>query len=159
MAAGSRARRPKGSPEHDPRWDDRTIDEWYDIWEDTEWAKNIRAGLHIPALRRLYTYKNRWYDLNDQMYTAPTLVPGSRGNEVKNPLFNEIRELEDTILRMEKEFGMTLRSASLIDLDLGQGQLNWAQLQAKKKSEAKGATLTSPEKKALPVVADAEVVE
>jgi len=159
MPVGSRARKPKGAPEHDPRWDDRTIDEWYDVWEDVEWAKNIRAGLHIPALKRLFTYKNRWYQLNDEMYTAPLLVLGSRGNDVKNPLLAELRELEDTVLRMEKEFGMTLRSASLIDLDLGQGQLNWAQLQAKKKADAKGAILSEKPKKALPVVADAEVVE
>jgi hypothetical protein len=143
-------------PDHDPRWDKRTIEEWKAVWSDVEWAANIRAGLHVPALWRLFTYKNRWYSLNDEMYDQPMLVLGSRGNDVKNPLLAELRELEDTVLRIEKEFGMTLRSASLINLDLGQGELNWAQLQEKNKRNA----LAGPRqnKKALPVTS-IEVLE
>ena len=143
-------------PKPDPRWDKRTIKEWNDVWADVEWAANIRAGLHIPALERLFTYKSRWLQLNDQMYTEPMLVLGSRGNDVKNPILSELRELEKMVLQMEKEFGMTLRSASLINLDLGQGELNWAQLQEKKK---RGALAPPKKNKQLPVVATAEVVE
>lgn len=137
------------TPEHDPRWSDLIIAEWYGIWSDSDWSQHIRAELHIPTLRRLYTYKNRWHTINNLLDGQPVLVPGSRGNEVKNPLFNELRELEDTILRMEKEFGMTLRSASLINLDLGQGELNWAELQLKKKKD-RAAALSSAHVPELP---------
>lgn len=142
-------------PEVDDRWSKQVQEEWYAIWEDLEWAKNIRAELHIPTLRRLYTYKNRWYELNDEMYGQPKLIRGSRGegHMVKNPLMAELRELEDTILRMEKEFGMTLRSASLIDLDLGQGAKTWAELQQLDKQNSKVMN-AAKERSALPVVSE-----
>ena len=130
---------PDNAPSHDPHWCEIIVDEWYGIWSDIEWSTHIRAELHIPTLRRLYTYKSRWHDVNDRLHDAEILLKGSRGQLVKNPLFAELRELEDTILRMEKEFGMTLRSASLINLKLGEGELNWAELREKRRREGLAA--------------------
>ena len=122
-------------PEPDLSWPRNIIEEWLTLWTDVEWAQHIRAELHIPTLRRLFTYKAHWHTTNETLKTQPALVRGSRGNEVKNPLFSELRELEKTILSMEKEFGMTLRAASLISLNLGDAELNWAELREKRKRE------------------------
>ena len=126
-------------PEPDHRWGDLITEEWFYLWTDRKWREHVRAELHIPALRRLFTYKDQWHMINDQLDTQPVMVLGSQEQDVANPLFAQLRQLEKTIVALEKEFGLTLRAAALINLELGEGERTWAKLQTERRAELRAA--------------------
>lgn len=124
----------EGVPQPDYRWPIEIIDEWTAIWQNREWSRYVLEDLHVPALRRLFSYRAEWQKTYEALDGGEMLVKGSRGNPRPNPLTARLIELEKTIITLEKEFGMTLKSAAGIDMTVSGAELNWAEKRKKKKA-------------------------
>ena len=143
-------------PTHQPLtdWHPAIIEEWNVLWHESAITKHI-MDIHVPALRRLFTYRSNWLYVQEELKATETIVRGSRGNMVLNPLYRELRDLEGVIIKLEKEFGLTLRAAAQAGIELGQAELTWQALNAGRRNPA--GEVEAQEPAALPVVGVEEV--
>jgi phage terminase small subunit len=115
------------TPEADPQWLAEIRYDWEAFWVSAV-ARHMDP-IHVPALKRLFTYRSQWLELKHEVEKADTnLVKGSTGNMVLNPLIRAMRDTETQINVLETQFGMTLKSATQLGIELGTAALTWQQV-------------------------------
>ena len=95
-----------------------TQESWVSYWHSSV-AKVTDPQTDLLALRRLFSL----YDDRERCFRAykkQRLVPGSRKQEVMNPLAGQIAKVDALILQLEDRFGLTPRSRLQLGIDLAQ---------------------------------------
>jgi len=124
-------------PEPDGEWLPGVKADWNDFWNSPIAA--YMDPIHIPALKRLFYYRSSWLETKNEIQEAnSSLIAGSNGNRVLNPLIRSLRDLETQIQTMETQYGLTLKSATQLGIELGTETLTWQQV-------ANAAIAASPE--------------
>lgn len=94
------------------------------------WTSPLAGAVHpaqIPAVERLFTLKDEWrryYAVNKK----ERLVAGSQGQPVVNPAAAQMRALENAILKLEQELGLTPFSAAKLGVAANNAKKTLAEL-------------------------------
>lgn len=98
---------------------------WRAFW--TSNLANVVTEVHLPGLRRLF----QLYDQRDRAWhalEAAMFVKGSVGQVRLNPAGDFVLRLEQKILRLENEFGLTPAAAARLGIDIGNAHRSLAEL-------------------------------
>jgi P27 family predicted phage terminase small subunit len=85
-----------------------TREEWTAYW--TSPVSALVTDTDRPAIERLFRSRDDRERLRRQVRRIGTVVPGSKGQPVLNPLLRQIDTLDRTIQGLEDRFGFTLAS-------------------------------------------------
>jgi len=117
-------------PTANSRWTTKTIKYWKQYW-NSELATTAQE-VDLPAFYRLFQY----YDLTERANrvisrqgNAGLLAEGSKGQAVINPLIQLTTKLEEKILKLEQELGLTPLSRQRLGIAFGEAQMGFQQLQ------------------------------
>ena len=117
-------------PKPNSRWLRKTKTQWQDYW-DSDLAKTAQI-VDFPAFYRLFQFYDEAERANrtiQQMGSAGLIDVGSKGQPVVNPLINLTLKLEDKILRLEQELGLTPLARQRLGIAYSEAQTGFAQLQ------------------------------
>lgn len=98
------------------------LTEWEAFWE-SPYAAVVNWDRDHRALWRLFKLYSLRAELEaaaeDENGVLEVLVKGSQNQEILNPALRHIATLDDKILSLEQQFGLTPRSAAGLGLTLG----------------------------------------
>ena len=118
------------APKPNSRWLRRTKTQWQDYW-GSDLAKTAQI-VDFPAFYRLFQFYDEAERANrtiQSMGSAGLIDVGSKGQPVVNPLINLTLKLEDKILRLEQELGLTPLARQRLGIAYSEAQTGFAQLQ------------------------------
>ncbi len=107
----------------------RTRTLWVALWQSSL-ASALDWQVDRFALIRWARLIDRWYQIERQLEKADTVVTGSQGQDVLNPLSSELHRLDGMVAKVEKELGLTPMSRARLGLTQLEGALTAAQLNA-----------------------------
>lgn len=88
----------------DLTWVPEVQEQWAELWSSP--LAGALKPTDVPALRRLFTYRSRWYEAMERFEAEPETT-GSRGQVVASPWAAEIHRLEGAIQKLEDKCGLT----------------------------------------------------
>ena len=100
---------------------------WQALWESPVGGA-LDWGSDQAALTRWIGYYDRWYRVFKQLESADTLIVGSQGQDVLNPLSTELQRLESMIRSLENGLGLTPMARARLGLTQLEGTFVAAQL-------------------------------
>ena len=114
--------------------------EWEDFWHSK--VSRYTDDVDMGALRRLFVYRNEWYQLmsawmalpenseemEDGNTTPGRLVAGSRNADAVrlHPYAQRLDKLEALMLPLEDRFGLSALSRTRLGIEIGSLHLTWA---------------------------------
>ena len=117
-------------PKPNSRWTTKTIRYWKAYW-DSELASTAQV-VDLPAFYRLFQYYDEAERANRTIArqgNSGLLAEGSKGQAVINPLIQLTLKLEEKILRLEQELGLTPLARQRLGIAFGEAQMGFQQLQ------------------------------
>jgi len=118
------------TPKPNSRWVAKTIKYWNEYW-NSELAATAQA-VDLPAFYRLFQYYDETERANRviaRQGNSGLLAEGSKGQAVINPLIQLTLKLEEKILRLEQELGLTPLARQRLGIAFGEAQMGFQQLQ------------------------------
>ena len=93
-------------PMPDPGWLPEVAEAWHEFHSSALANPKVFKPTDLPALRRLFTYRDRLLHATQQFDDDPT-VTGSMQQVVLSPWAAEVHRLEAEIQKLEDRFGLT----------------------------------------------------
>lgn len=118
------------TPKHNTRWLTKTKHYWKEYW-DSDLASTAQK-VDFPAFYRLFQYYDEVERANrvvQSQGSAGLLGTGSKGQAIINPLILLTLKLEEKILRLEQELGLTPLSRNRLGISLTENAMGFKQLQ------------------------------
>ena len=118
------------TPKANSRWLAKTKRYWLEYW-DSELASTAQKG-DFPAFYRLFHLYEKVERANrtiQNMGNAGLLGVGSTGQPTINPLITLTLKLEEKILKLEQELGLTPLARQRLGIAFGEAQMGFKQLQ------------------------------
>ena len=118
------------TPKPNVKWLRVTQRQWKEYW-DSELASTAQK-VDLPAFNRLFQYYDEAERANRAIRTAGNnglLSRGSTGQPTINPLITLTLKLEEKILKLEQELGLTPLSRQRLGIAYGESQMGFHQLQ------------------------------
>jgi P27 family predicted phage terminase small subunit len=118
------------TPKPNSRWVAKTIKYWEEYW-NSELASTAQA-VDLPAFYRLFQFYDEVERANRvvaRQGNAGLLAEGSKGQAVINPLIQLTLKLEEKILKLEQELGLTPLARQRLGIAFGEAQMGFQQLQ------------------------------
>ena len=118
------------TPKPNSRWVAKTIKYWEEYWS-SELASTAQA-VDLPAFYRLFQFYDEVERANRvvaRQGNAGLLAEGSKGQAVINPLIQLTLKLEEKILKLEQELGLTPLARQRLGIAFGEAQMGFQQLQ------------------------------
>ena len=120
-------------PMPDPGWLPEVSEAWHEFFCSPLSGPKVFKSTDMPALRRLFVYRDRLMHATQQFEEQPT-AEGSMGQMVLSPWAAEMHRLEAEIQKLEDRFGLTplarLRLGVTFEEGVGLAARNQALLQA-----------------------------
>ena len=118
------------TPKHNTRWLTKTKHYWKEYW-DSDLASTAQK-VDFPAFYRLFQYYDEVERANrvvQSQGSAALLGTGSKGQAIINPLILLTLKLEEKILKLEQELGLTPLARQRLGSAYGEAQMGFKQLQ------------------------------
>ena len=118
------------TPNANSKWTAKTIRYWDSYW-DSELAATAQV-VDLPAFYRLFQFYDEAERSNRviaRQGNKGLLAEGSKGQAVINPLIQLTLKLEEKILRLEQELGLTPLARQRLGIAYGEAQMGFQQLQ------------------------------
>ena len=118
------------TPKPNSRWLTKTRTYWKDYW-DSELASTAQR-VDFPAFYRLFQYYDETERANRTIQNLGNnglLSSGSRGQPTINPLISLTLKLEEKILKLEQELGLTPLSRQRLGISVSENAMGFKQLQ------------------------------
>ena len=118
------------TPKPNSRWLAKTRNYWIDYW-DSDLSQTAQK-VDLPAFFRLFQYYDETERANrtiQKMGSSGLIDVGSKGQPVVNPLIILTLKLEEKILKLEKELGLTPLSRQRLGISLTENAMGFRQLQ------------------------------
>lgn len=96
-------------------WAESTVGEWAEFWRSD--VGRIAAETDIPAVRRMFNYRDMSDRLMDAFAEKPTVL-GSTRQEKVNPALDKMLKLAPLIAMLEQQFGLTPKARLGLGLDV-----------------------------------------
>jgi P27 family predicted phage terminase small subunit len=112
------------------KWTVATKRYWDEYWASD--ISNATQMVDLPALYRLYQFYDAVERANKTIArqgNAGLLGTGSKGQATINPLITLTMKLEEKILKLEQELGLTPLSRQRLGIAYGENQMGFHQLQ------------------------------
>jgi|TARA_R110000787_G_scaffold63044_3_gene142178 P27 family predicted phage terminase small subunit len=118
------------TPKANKKWLQKTRSYWLQYWESE--LSSMAQKVDFPAFYRLFQY----YDQNERAQNTlrklgnnGLLSLGSTGQSTINPLITLTLKLEEKILRLEQELGLTPLSRQRLGISYSENAMGFQQLQ------------------------------
>ncbi len=118
------------TPKANSRWLTKTRNYWKQYWE-SELASTAQQ-VDFPAFYRLFQYYDEVERANrtiQNMGNGGLIDVGSKGQPVVNPLITLTLKLEEKILKLEQELGLTPLSRQRLGISFSENAMGFRQLQ------------------------------
>ena len=118
------------TPKANSRWLTKTRNYWKQYW-DSELASTAQQ-VDFPAFYRLFQYYDEVERANrtiQNMGNGGLIDVGSKGQPVVNPLIILTLKLEEKILKLEQELGLTPLSRQRLGISFSENAMGFRQLQ------------------------------
>ena len=118
------------TPKPNSRWLTKTRSYWKEYW-DSELASTAQR-VDFPAFYRLFQYYDEVERANrtiQNMGNKGLLSVGSTGQPTINPLIMLTLKLEEKVLNLEPELGLTPLARQRLGIAFGEAQMGFKQLQ------------------------------
>jgi P27 family predicted phage terminase small subunit len=93
-------------PLPDSGWLPEVAEAWHEFFSSPLAGPKVFKSTDLPALRRLFVYRDRLLHATQQFEEQPT-TEGSMGQQVLSPWAAEMHRLEAEIQKLEDRFGLT----------------------------------------------------
>ena len=120
LESGSVVGRIESTPPPDDSWRPEIQSHWETFWKSSV-AHLVDRGAHLPALRRLFSLRDRRIMLSE-LCDAEPLVTGSQGQTVLNPAFRAMMQVCAEVRMLEDRFGMSPRARLQLGITLGEAR-------------------------------------
>ena len=111
---------------------EQLLEDWAAIWRSPIAAAITETSL--PALRRLFEYRQQWQDLKDTWDALPEderhIEAGDRRAARVHPALDRMMKLEPMIDRLEKALGLQPKAAADLGLVTAAATATWQAVQA-----------------------------
>ena len=103
--------------------------EWVEYWASP--VARAADGVDLPVIRRLFCYRDEllrasklWNGLNP----LDRWPESARGAPIQHPMLRRMEKLEELVVRLETQLGLTPMARARLGIELGNAELTWNQV-------------------------------
>jgi len=112
-------------PEADEDWLDATREQWVTFWQSP--ISQMVESTEVSVVQRLFQYRDQHARASEIVRTSP-IVKGSVGQVRLNPLAGYVAQLENAMLRLETELGLTPLARQRLGYAFGEAARSLSQM-------------------------------